>query len=138
MPLLFTLPVLVAAWVFSPWAAAGFTSSGPPARGTRNEPSPASNRTASSQSLHSAFTIAHYHRGHEAGEAGPLPKNSKEKDRRRKMKRLVVALAAVGVLVIGSVGAAFAQTLAPPANPYGWGHMGWGYGSSDPASNPTI
>ncbi len=54
------------------------------------------------------------------------------------MKRLVVALAAVGVLVVGSVGAAFAQTPTPPANGYGWGHMGWGYGNYDPASNPTI
>ena len=54
------------------------------------------------------------------------------------MKRLVVALAAVGVLAIGSVGAAFAQTPTPPTNPYGWGHMGYGYGNYDPTSDPTI
>ncbi len=54
------------------------------------------------------------------------------------MKRLAVALAAVGIMVASSVGAAFAQTPTPPANQPGWGHMGWGYGNYDPASNPTI
>ena len=54
------------------------------------------------------------------------------------MKRLMVALAVVGVLVIGSVGAAFAQTATPTPGPNGWVPMGWGYGNYDPASNPTI
>jgi len=45
------------------------------------------------------------------------------------MKRLMVALAAAGVLAIGSMGAAFAQTPTPLANQFGWGHMGSGYGS---------
>ena len=54
------------------------------------------------------------------------------------MKRLMVAVAAAGVLVVSSVGAAFAQTPTPPTNQYGWGHMGWGYGNYDPASNPTL
>jgi hypothetical protein len=56
------------------------------------------------------------------------------------MKRLLVAVAVVGVLVIGSVGAVFAQTATPTPQtpPYGPGPMGWGYWNSNPASNPTI
>ena len=60
------------------------------------------------------------------------------------MRRILVALAAVALLAVGSVAIANAQdptpTPTPKAGPQGWMWLGWGWfgGKNDPANNPTV
>lgn len=57
------------------------------------------------------------------------------------MKKIIIALAVVAVLAIGTAAVVSAQTPTPQGQP-GWGCWGWGgagtNGSYDPASNPTL
>lgn len=58
------------------------------------------------------------------------------------MKRLMVALAAATLLVVGTGAVVLAQTPTPwSQGQFGWGCPGWGggaYGNYDPAQNPTL